>query len=43
MLFQHRRDTQAALRPMRELLKKQDFAPKLLVTDKLGSQGSAFR
>jgi transposase-like protein len=28
---------------MRKLLKKQGFAPKLLVTDKLGSYGSAFR
>jgi transposase-like protein len=28
---------------MRKLLKKQRFAPKLLVTDKLGSYGSAFR
>ena len=37
MLVQRRRDTQAALRVMRKLLKKQGFAPKLLVTDKLGS------
>ena len=43
MLVQRRRDTQAALRLMRKLLKKQGFAPKLLVTDKLGSYGSAFR
>src|SRR5215471_6845242 len=43
MLVQRRRDTQAALRLMRKLLKKQSFAPKLLVTDKLGSYGSAFR
>jgi transposase-like protein len=28
---------------MRKLLKKQGFAPKLLVTGKLGSCGSAFR
>jgi putative transposase len=42
-LVQCRRDTQAALRLMRKLLKKQGFAPKLLVTDKLGSYGSAFR
>jgi transposase-like protein len=35
MLVQRRRDTQAALRLMRKLLKKQGFAPKLLVTDKL--------
>ena len=37
MLVQRRRDTQAAVRLMRKLLKKQGFAPKLLVTDKLGS------
>ena len=43
MLVQRRRDTQAALRLMRKLLKKQGFAPKLLVTDKLGSYGAAFR
>src|SRR5690242_112622 len=43
MLVQRRRDTKAALRLMRKLLKKQGFAPKLLVTDKLGSYGSAFR
>jgi transposase-like protein len=28
---------------MRKLLKKQGFAPRLLVTDKPGSYGSAFR
>ena len=28
---------------MRKLLKKQGFAPKLLVTDNLGSYGAAFR
>src|SRR6516165_1049103 len=33
MLVQRRRDTRAALRLMRKLLKKQGFAPKLLVTD----------
>ena len=43
MLVQRRRDTHAALRLMRKLLKKQGFAPKLLITDKLGSYGSAFR
>src|SRR5437762_3812078 len=37
MLVQRRRETHAALRLMRKLLKKQGFAPKLLVTDKLGS------
>ena len=43
MLVQRRRDTCAALRLMRKLLKKQGFAPKLLVTDKLRSYSSAFR
>src|SRR2546423_9035262 len=43
MLVQHRRDTRAALRLMRKLLKKQGFAPKLLVTDKLRSYAAAFR
>src|SRR5437773_4462208 len=43
MLVQRRRDTQAALRLMRKLLKKQGFAPKLLVTDKLRSYACAFR
>ena len=43
MLVQRRRDTQPALRLMRKLLKKQGFAPKLLVTDKPGSYSSAFR
>src|SRR5438445_9476109 len=43
MLVQRRRDTRSALRLMRKLLKKQGFAPKLLVTDKLRSYASAFR
>jgi transposase-like protein len=43
MLVQRRRDTRAALRLMRKLLRKQGFAPKLLVTDKLRSYASAFR
>src|SRR3954451_9409660 len=43
MLVQRRRDKRAALRLMRKLLRKQGFAPELLVTDKLGSYGSAFR
>src|SRR6202030_1437322 len=43
MLVQHRRSTRAALRLMRKLLKKQGFAPKLLITDKLRSYASAFR
>jgi putative transposase len=43
MLVQRRRDTRAALRLMRKVLKKQGFPPKLLVTDKLRSDASAFR
>ena len=43
MLVQCRRDKRAALRLMRKLLRKQGFAPKLLVTDKLGSYGAALR
>ena len=43
MLVQSRRDSRAALRLMRKLLKKQGFAPKLLVTEKLRSYASAFR
>ena len=43
MLIRRRRDSRAALRLMRKLLKKQGFAPKLLVTDKLRSYASAFR
>src|SRR5882724_276330 len=43
MLVQRRRDSRAALRLMRKLLKKQGFGPKLLTTDQLGSYGSAFR
>src|SRR5512132_3184888 len=43
ILVQRRHDSWAALRLMRKLLKKHGFAPKLLVTDKLRSYGSAFR
>src|ERR1700749_4437974 len=43
MLVQRRRDSRAALRLMRKLLRKQGFVPKLLVTDKLRSYASAFR
>src|ERR1700732_3001007 len=43
MLVQRRRDTQAALRLLRKLLRKQGFTPKSLTTDKLGSYGAAFR
>src|ERR687898_206686 len=43
LLVQAKRDTKAALRLMRKLLKKQGFAPDELVTDKLGSYGAARR
>src|SRR5271170_1088695 len=43
MLVQRRRDTRAALRLMRKLLRKLGFAPKSLTTDKLGSYRAAFR
>src|ERR1700686_2023230 len=43
MLVQPRRDTRAALRLMRKLLKKHGFSPKLLITDKLRSYASALR
>jgi putative transposase len=43
MLVQPRRDTAAALRLMRKLLKKQGYAPDELVTDKLGFYGAARR
>ncbi len=43
MLVQRRRDKRAALRLMRKLLRKQGFVPQLLVTDRLGSYGAAFR
>jgi len=43
MLIQRRRDSRAALRLMRKLLKRQGFAPKLLVTDKLRSYAAACR
>jgi putative transposase len=43
MLVQSRRDSRAALRLMRKLLRKHGFVTKLLVTDKLRSYGSAFR
>ena len=35
ILVQRRRDKRAALRLMRKLLRKQGFAPRLVVTDKL--------
>jgi putative transposase len=43
LLVQPKRDTAAALRLMRKLLRKQGYAPDELVTDKLGSYGAARR
>jgi transposase-like protein len=41
LLMQQRRDKAAAVKLMRKLLKKQGFAPDLLVTDKLRSYRAA--
>ncbi len=43
VLVQRRRDKAAAGKLMLKLLKKQGFAPTVVVTDKLGSYSSAFR
>ena len=43
LLIQPRRDKGAAVMLMRKLLKKQGFAPKRAVTDKLPSYAAAFR
>jgi transposase-like protein len=43
VLVQRRRDKAAARKLMRKLLKKQGFAPTVVVTDKLRSYSSAFR
>ncbi len=41
VLVQRKRDKAAAVRLMRKLLKKQGYAPSVLVTDKLRSYGAA--
>jgi transposase-like protein len=41
LLVQRKRDKASALKLMRKLLKKQGFAPKVIVTDKLRSYGAA--
>ena len=41
ILVQPRRNKAAALKLIRKLLKKQGFAPSMLVTDKLASYGAA--
>ena len=43
VLVQSRRNAAAAVRLMRKLLRKQGFAPEVIVTDKLGSYGAARR
>ncbi len=43
VLVQRRRNARAARNPMRALLKKQGFAPSVIVTDKLRSYSAAFR
>ena len=43
ILVQRRRDQRAALKLMRQLLRKHGFAPRLVVTDKLRSYGAAFQ
>src|SRR5713101_3327164 len=43
VLVQRRRDRRAAIKQIRKLLRKQGFAPKMVVTDKLRSYGAAFR
>jgi putative transposase len=43
VLVQPKRDKAAALRLMRKLLRKQGYAPRVLVTDKLRSYGCARR
>jgi len=43
ILIQKRRNTKAAKRLMLKLLKKQGFAPRVIITDKLKSYGAAFR
>ena len=41
LLVQRRRNTTAAIKLMRKLLKKQGFTPEMLMTDKLRSYGAA--
>jgi transposase-like protein len=43
LLVQRRRDAKAAAKLMRRLLKRQGFAPDVLVTDRLRSYGAAQR
>ena len=43
ILVQSRRDTQAAKRLLRKLMKRQCRAPRVMITDKLASYGAARR
>ena len=43
ILIQKRRNAKAAKRLMKKLLKKEGFAPRVIITDKLKSYGAAFR
>jgi transposase-like protein len=43
LLVQSRRNTPAAIRLMRKLLRKQGFTPEVIVTDQLRSYGAAIR
>jgi len=43
ILVQTRRDTRAAVRLMRKLIRKHGFAPDMITSDGLGSYGSAKR
>ena len=43
ILVQRRRDRRAAVKLMRKLLRKQGFAPKTVMTDKLRSYRAAFK
>ena len=43
ILIQKRRNAKAAKRLMLKLLRKQGFAPRVIITDKLKSYGAAFR
>ena len=43
VLVQRRRDRRAAVKLMRKLMRKQGFAPKKVVTDKLRSYGAALQ
>src|SRR5260370_17585879 len=43
VMVQPRRDKAAAVKLLRKLLKRQGFAPKVIVTDKLRSYGAALQ